>query len=36
MYGSEEGRRAVQRDVNGLVAEAIPLYTTEHILKVRS
>lgn len=34
MYGSEEGRRALQRDVEGLVAEAIPLYTTEHILKV--
>ncbi len=33
MYDSEEGRRVVQQDVDGLVAESIPLFTTEHILK---
>jgi hypothetical protein len=33
MYDSEEGRRKVQEDVQGLVAESLPLYTTELILR---
>lgn len=32
LYDSPEGHRAVQADVDGLVAEAHPVYTTEHVL----
>lgn len=33
MYASEEGRGVVQQDVEGLVAESLPLYTSEYILR---
>jgi hypothetical protein len=33
MFSSEEGRVAVQQDVEGLVAESLPLYTSEYILR---
>lgn len=34
MYASERGREAVRRDVEGLVAESLPLYTSEYIVTV--
>jgi hypothetical protein len=32
MYGSEEGRQAIARDVSGLVEESLALYTSEYVL----